>query len=1663
MSKDVREGKDRTPDTETSSLTSVPSRRRGIIRTLTNRLRIAAHLSRAKRAEELTEPTIDLLVDNHELYMRSDPKVMRSNSKVNNMTTALNNINSVNKNQLQSTTLPLLDRQISRLSASNEKVFVNNRYILSHGMIHFWQNYAYGEGKPYIKVSHDVHIEDIAYIMHRNWKMESPRIVALIISNVASLHDWSNTRQMTAFKKGLMKAANSTNMWVFTNGINTGASKLIGDAVCNEIKESKAYKSQSNINLNCVGIMREDHLRYGKNIGGDGSDRVQLQNEGNDPEEGKYELNDNHTHYIIVKDNTVSKTGINLFALRIIQYLSTVAGKAEFASDFIDNGGDSSEDRVNMELCSLSNMEIPVISILIQGGYDCARLVLDHLKRRNPVVVLRGSGGLADLLAFAYLEMQQRCRDLVNAWDAEFVESFLKPELSNKIVNRFPKLRSNTLARNIFRDRILECIRLSKQSGRIYLSVLNMHNSSCNLENLSEYLLKALFKSQHAKTSSTPNVELLLKDLYLTLDWNCPHVAQNEVLSRDPSVILKLEKSMFESALTRSNREEFVDLFLSHGFRLHKFVTPKRLKNLFKRIHEQEFFRSVCWEGVLGKSYGSKLDKNFIDVELNWLIESCTELNRFVSSQDLYLNVMGLYPTDAASAERKALAILTMWAVFGNRQKLAKVLWKHSDQPIHLGLVISMMLERLSWYVGEQNLKTELKDPSKVFADYAVGVLDSCFSQDETRANDVLSEESSDWNYKTAVDIAANARLRSFLGHPCCQKWLTNTFLGNVRIREMSWGFFTIPPSIKILLSALFIFPMYIWVRFREEKVPYIEKMEDIEDERDAADEEQHLMHSEPGGGGGGANLVVNMNTSGGDTVESMLFTKPVEIVTKNIDNITKHGKHYSTLIRQREVFIKRQPPLWKMIYLMWNAPITKFWTFQVFYIIFLGLFSLALIWPNCGNYYLDISVCLWTALILVEYVRRTLILYRKYTSVPMVFKCIEIILIIKLVVVYSCGRVFFYKPLSPYTMKIYLSFGLLYFYYRLFAVHLPISPTLGPLLYRLRLMITVDFVNFMRMALLVVCSSGFVLQAVMYPDTQLSLEMLRTAFHRAFFAMFLTPVDELREGKGCDEYILEANETLGTCHASIYNQTNISCPTIGFWPYFFSIQYFVFLKLILMTLLYALFAATASRLQTETDNIWKFQRYILVVDFAHRLPLPAPLNIFCYIYFILRFVFRIITCYYCCRKKDQIDGKSNLLFPITEDDKYNLRLSEEDYNFWRHLAREFYNKEEVKNEESNIVKKEWEAVQTIGEEIEHEKKVLRQLKGKVTELERMMTQSHVYLENIKHLSIKKHGFDSYQSSGAHLIHFLSRHSPYLGTRVQRVPIPDKYVPYEVMWIDYDPVAYTKPKIDFNVNIQSQVDEDILLLQELQIEEVMSKLPILQWNMSSINPAGITIDRQSWIISEDGINLIYRLDNGIPLNPFGRTGLRGRGALPRWGPNHYVVLIITRWQSLKSSFAGQRVLEFVVEKTQRRDQLSLPVRFIGGESLYLDLQSLFKTSLNWTSSEEMIQFFKSAIVSAQSPTLSPPVDPTSGLLPSQGMKAEKSFVGYMDDPLNTDNAWKEIELWHIHYTSHECLSESMQLSQIHWRIITEDVFIKLPLGQASLMQELTNKLKPAIL
>jgi AGAP006085-PA len=38
----------------------------------------------------------------------------------------------------------------------------------------------------------------------------------------------------------------------------------------------------------------------------------------------------------------------------------------------------------------------------------------------------------------------------------------------------------------------------------------------------------------------------------------------------------------------------------------------------------------------------------------------------------------------------------------------------------------------------------------------------------------------------------------------------------------------------------------------------------------------------------------------------------------------------------------------------------------------------------------------------------------------------------------------------------------------------------------------------------------------------------------------------------------------------------------------------------------------------------------------------------------------------------------------------------------------------------------------------------------------------------------------------------------------------------------------------------------------------------------------------------------YQVEGNYPLNPLGRTGIRGKGILGRWGPNHAADPVVTR-------------------------------------------------------------------------------------------------------------------------------------------------------------------------
>ncbi|GIY16945.1 transient receptor potential cation channel subfamily M member 2, partial [Caerostris darwini] len=459
----------------------------------------------------------------------------------------------------------------------------------------------------------------------------------------------------------------------------------------------------------------------------------------------------------------------------------------------------------------------------------------------------------------------------------------------------------------------------------------------------------------------------------------------------------------------------------------------------------------------------------------------------------------------------------------------------------------------------------------------------------------------------------------------------------------------------------------------------------------------------------------------------------------------------------------------------------------------------------------------------------------------------------------------------------------------------------------------------------------------------------------------------------------------------------------------------------------------TGSKFSAESNTLWKLQRYHLVIKFSVSLRLPPPLNIFS----LLNILYQISDYIYTWIQnllKNKIEKE---LDTITNEGYF----SGLECNYWKQLAKDYYDKEEYKKKEEEYTQKEADIIGKLLDDVNLKEDMIYRAKSQIAQLEADIGYTHAHLETLKY----RKKIDEEQKLSFSL-HSLSRESPYPRTKIQRFPVPDKYVPWEVMWLHYEPNTYTMPKHDFSSLLQPYVDDDILMMKQKGVND---EIPIYLWNMESTDN-DVYRNRKSWIVDSRGKLLTYRLDlDELPRNPFGRTGLRGKGALPRWGPNHNILTVITRWQKRTSkgsehSLLGTAdLLEFVETFYMTKKEVSLPGGFAWSESRYQVIQSVFKMSdesPTWMSADDMIQFFKQHATSSGSE------------LTENDFKSENIYCGYMDDQLNTDQAWKEVELWHIHYNNYTNIFRSFK-NNVKWRVLSEDVFIRLPYGQTSLLQD----------
>ncbi|CAF1295616.1 unnamed protein product [Rotaria sordida] len=1537
---------------------------------------------------------------------------------------------------------------------------------------------------------------------------------------------------------------NVSEVWFITNGIDIGMPKVIGSTFRDEIllrraddtwakqmdREPKEHKK-----LVLIGIVCDDDIKDSIHFHSV-EDKLKMEIKVPQNEHAKLSLNSDHTHFIIIRKSPIGSSSTNISETKPTtidadnKLLEKITDSTENVTNKFRNRFEAFLHQEALQqvitpvklpsltthcqplLINKSNLlsedGFPMVCTLVHGTPETIELVYRKIQQEIPIVVFKGTGLAADLIAFAYEEINTKNKKI-------FEDDYLKVELTRCLVDEYPELKDNNLKRNEICNYVMSIVKEADKEGRKFLSFVDVNSTIPPLNDFHKFILSALLQGQKTVTDDKVNVESkenislkqsdklkriaelkrnaqIKQNLLLTLDWNLPDLALSEIFQRYDGMKYSIHTKLFDKAILEENLESFVDLFLDREFVLHRYLNSKKLINLFNQAKDKDFFIITSLEGVRSLTGDEEeVEEDFIEKDLNEIIKRLMGISNFFCKSEMDNNAAGIYLGHISDkdiqkpkirAEKTSLQHLIIYAVLMNRHKLAKILWKRSSEPIPLALICCMMFKNLAPYCHESYLKSLTIKQAKEFSDWAVGILDKSFNEDNNRTFEMLDERHPDWNYMTIVELAYRADNRDFMAHPVCQKWVTRQFYGEITPREVSWGFFTCPKYLKILLSAILIFPMWFWINFSPiGQAPSVTKKN--------AEIEPKL--------GEGKKLAEQ--------------DSEVSVPEHGISQLV--GRHFNGTAKKKSktTSYKKQLNFFEKINVLWSAPITKFYTNFACYIVFLCFFTLAVMWPSCGNLLLDFFVWFWAASIALENIHVTYEKCYSRSSLSIRRPLLETIVQIIFLALFLGFRIiglWHFGTCQVVASKAILSIGLIYYYCRLLFIFLPINPILGPLMIRLRYMIMDDFFTFLQLFMIFMISFGAAITAVLYPHHPLNLELFSTAFvFRGLMALFGSDMGDLKHQRApCSINATTKTEREDAClrlshglsfkydNTYAYKRYGISsrnCNQTSWIAWFLLIQYFFLAKRFLTSLLTAMFGLTGARVQSQSQQIWLYNRYEILMEYAKRPRLPPPFVIISYI------IMLITSCTSQCllKLKDYTDKKNISTVQIlpqstptvTKDNntdefkdtsneviqnrsifqcllsckpcqkvienhknkinagKSKLENSETNV-YWKFKAKEFY----AKTQETDKVQEKLDSLSkctiNMQKDIDILRKSLRHVSDRVVTSGKLLIDSQILLEKI-HSTIKQENksLPAYQK----FIHILSRESPYIYTNEARFPVTERYIPWKISFDLYDPTVISLPK----QHDCFQDYERLFVEPHLTIEpsvttmtDITNPLIDYKWNqvVESQLPDGkkIRIDRTTWIAtSEDKISSVYRLDNqlSIPLNPMGRTGVRGRGALIRWGPNKSIMAVITRWKKHHDQFAvidGQRILETLVFKDKYTNDWKLPeAKILGIESPYGAIcRSFHELAFKDNDSEhsfsfeenDMIKYFESfarASLSTFEPT---------------GIESDMIYRGYIDDLRNTDNAWVEAEIWNFHYDSNTPFPNLRQDGVAIWKDVTNN-------------------------
>ncbi|XP_050073282.1 transient receptor potential cation channel trpm isoform X6 [Anopheles maculipalpis] len=1006
----------------------------------------------------------------------------------------------------------------------------------AYGTIEF-QGGAHPTKAQYVRLSYDTRPELLVQLFTREWNLELPKLLITVQGGKANFELQPKLKKV--LRKGLLKAAKTTGAWIFTGGTNTGVTKQVGDALLLEGQQRSGRVVS--IGIAPWGIVERNHELLGHN-------RDVPCHSISSPRSKLAVLNNRHAYFLLVDNGTQGRYGAELILRRKLEkYIS------------------------NQKLQPFTHSSTPVVCLVIEGGTNTIRAVLEYVTDNPPVpvVVCDGSGRAADLIAFVHKYATDNGEQTVLESMHDYVLGIIQKTFEV----------SSEQAEQLFQE-LLQCTK-----NKNLITVFRIQDRpEGNTQELDQTILTALFKSQHL---SPP------EQLSLALTWNRVDIARSEIFVYGQEWPHgALDEAMMQAL--EHDRIDFVKLLLENGVSMRKFLTIPRLEELYNTKHGPANTLGYILRDVrphIPKGYVYTLHD--IGLVINKLMggayRSYYTRRKF---RPIYAKVMNSYvnthrkpSTFQRSAGINSMSLVTgllpvtsdmalfelpfnellIWAVLTKRQQMALLMWTHGEEALAKSLVACKLYKAMAHEAADDDLDTEiyeeLRSYAKEFESKGLKLLDFCYRQDAERAQRLLTCELQSWSSQSCLSLAVAANHRAILAHPCSQIILADLWMGGLRTRKNT--------NLKVICGLLC--PFFI----RKLDFKSKEELQQMPQTEEEHLENQYLDYEDRD-------------------------KKDPDAEVSLTDSETKDNMFDNDGRQQRPLKLK------KKFYEFYTAPITKFWADSMAYVFFLVLFTYTVLvrmeetpsWQEC--YAISYITTLGCEKIREIVSSEPVAISHKFSvwAWNMWNPCD------------AAAIIFFHIGLAlrlrPYTMdigRVIYCVDSIYWYLRILNI-LGVNKYLGPLVTMMGKMVK-NMIYFVVLLLVVLMSFGVSRQAILFPNNDASWRLVRDVYYQPYFMLYGEVfADDIDPPCGEDP-------------------SQPPCVT-GHWvtPIAMS-MYLLIANILLINLLIAVFNNIFIEVNAVSHQVWMFQRFTVVMEYQQKPVLPPPLIALCHCYSLLRYAIR--------------------------------------------------------------------------------------------------------------------------------------------------------------------------------------------------------------------------------------------------------------------------------------------------------------------------------------------------------------------------------------------------------------------------------------------------------